>query len=224
MSKITFFKKNIPLRYLTMKQRQKTVELYNNLRLRDDFIAGDNEAYSKLYRMYSPGLYAFGLFLHIKTPLIEDAIQDVFEEIYLHKHNLKNVENLKLYFMAAFRNRVFHLLKKELNFAEKIEACHVSELMEENHLDTLIEKESEEKKESLIRILLEELNTNQREVIHLRFIEGLSLDEIASLMNINYQSVKNLIYRAVKKLTKVKSATPYLLVLYISSAVMIFTV
>ena len=198
-----------------MKHRQKTVGLYNNIRLRDDFIAGDNEAYSQLYKIYSPGLYAFGLSLRVRTPLIEDAIHDLFEEIYLHKHNLQNVDNLKLYFFAAFRNRIFYLLKKELNTTEKIEVYYVSELIEENHLDTIIEQEAEEKRELLIKSLMAELNANQCEVIHLRFMEGLSLDEIASLMNINYQSVKNLIYRAVKKLTGVKSTISHLLILYI---------
>lgn len=189
--------------------KQKTVELYDAIRLRDDFIAGNADAYSKLYKLYSPVLYAFGLSLRMRTPLIEDAIHDVFGEVFLHKENLRNVENIKYYFIAAFRNRIFYLYNKEINITKKINEYRIPEATEEDHLDVLIEKETKEKKESLIKNLLAELNVNQREVIHLRYVEGLSLNEIADLMNINYQSVKNLIYRTIKKLVKIKSTTPY---------------
>lgn len=72
--------------------------------LRDDFVAGDDSAYSTLYELYAKDLYAFGLSLHAKTESIEDAIHDIFVEIYIHRQNLEKVDNLKYYFLAAFRN------------------------------------------------------------------------------------------------------------------------
>lgn len=194
-----------------MKQRNDTIDSENCLLLRDQFLAGDNSAYTKLYKMYSTDLYAFGLSLRFKTPLIEDAIHDVFEEIYLHRHNLRNIENLKYYFVAAFRHRLFFLLKKELNTAENIETTYVAESTEKDYLDTWIERENETERELLIKNLMSELNANQREVIYHRYVEELSLDEIATLMNINYQSVKNLICRSLKKMNKLKATTLFLL-------------
>jgi len=204
-----------------MKQRKKTIELYNSLRLRDDFIAGDSDAYSQLYRMYAHDLYAFGLSLRAKTSLIEDAIHDVFEEIYTHKENLKNVDNLKFYFIIAFRNRLFFLLKRELNTTENMESAYFKELTERNQLDIWIEQETDQEKQQLIKKLMDELNDNQREAIYYRFIEGLSLDEISSLMNINYQSVKNLIYRSIKKMNSLR-VTTYIMLISISIAAIIY--
>ena len=44
------------------------------------------------------------------------------------------------------------------------------------------------------------LTKRQQEIIHYRYVEELSLEEIAQLLNINYQSVANLLQRALKKM------------------------
>src|SRR5659263_417912 len=78
-------------------------------RLRDEFVGGDDNAYSTLYELYAKDLYAFGLSLRVKTELIEDAIHDIFVEIYTHRHNLEKVDNVKYYFLAAFRLSLIHI-------------------------------------------------------------------------------------------------------------------
>lgn len=188
-----------------MKTNDKSIELYNSLRLRDQFIAGDNEAYSLLYRMYASDLYAFGLSLQVNSFLIEDAIHDVFEQIYSHRQCLAGVNNLKFYLMTAFRNRLFLLLKKEIVTTDITEAG-IPELIEKDYLDIWIEQEHIEARTIFLKNMMEKLTPNQREVIYHRFIEGRTLDEISSLMGINYQSVKNLLYRSVKKLNELKTA------------------
>jgi len=62
--------------------------------------------------------------------------------------------------------------------------------------------------------LLSELTQNQREALYHRFVEKMSLEEIATLMNINYQSAKNLIYRSIKKLKSVAAFTLLLFILF----------
>jgi RNA polymerase sigma factor (sigma-70 family) len=175
-------------------------------RLRDAFVAGDDRAYSTIYELYAKDLYAFGMSLHAKTELIEDSIHDVFVEIYTHRQNLQKVDNLKYYFLAAFRNRLFYLLKKESNTFE-ITDNDTNGLREKDSQELWIETETIVEKELQVQRLLSELNQNQREVIYHRFVEGLSLEEISTLMNINYQSTKNLIYRAIKKLRSVAAFT-----------------
>lgn len=179
-------------------------------RLRDEFLAGDDKAYSSIYELYARDLYAFGLSLRANTELIEDAIHDIFVEIYTHRHNLEKVDNLKYYFMAAFRNRLFFLLKKESNTFE-ISERDIFALEQKDHQELWIEKENETEKQLLVKRLLSELNQNQREAIYHRFVEGLSCEEIATLMNINYQSAKNLIHRSIKKL---KSVATFSLLLF----------
>jgi len=181
-------------------------------RLRDNFVAGDDSAYSILYELYAKDLYAFGLSLHAKTELIEDSIHDIFVEIYTHRQNLEKVDNLKYYFLAAFRNRLFLLLKKD-SHTFKITENDTLGLIEKDFQEKWIENEEDNEKQILVKRLLSELNKNQREAIYHRFVEGLSCEEIATIMNINYQSAKNLIYRSVKKLKSINTLSLLLVIL-----------
>jgi RNA polymerase sigma factor (sigma-70 family) len=185
-----------------MKFKNTTVDPLAAHRLRDEFLAGNESAYSSIYELYAKDLYAFGLSLRAKQELIEDAIHDIFVEIYTHRENLQKVDNLKFYFLAAFRNRLFFLLKKETHSFEITEK-DMQGLEEKNFQELWIEKEDETEKQLLVKRLLSELNKNQKEALYHRFVEGLSCDEIALLMNINYQSAKNLIHRSIKKLKSV---------------------
>jgi len=198
---------------LSMKFKNLPVESIAIHRLRDQFVAGDDSAYSSLYELYAKDLYAFGLSLRAKTELIEDAIHDIFVEIYTHRSNLEKVDNLKYYFLAAFRNRLFFLLKKESTTSGITELNTVG-LVERDFQESWIEKEEDTEKQILVKRLLSELNQNQREALYHRFVEELSCEEIAALMNINYQSAKNLIHRSIKKLKSVAAFTLLLFILF----------
>jgi len=197
---------------ISMKFKNSNVDPLAAHRLRDEFLAGDESAYSSIYELYAKDLYAFGLSLRAKPELIEDSIHDIFVEIYIHKKNLQKVDNLRFYFLAAFRNRLFFLLKRESHSFEITEK-DMQGLEEKNFQELWIENEDEAEKQLLVKRLLSVLNKNQKEVLYHRFVEGLSCDEIALLMNINYQSVKNLIHRSVKKLRSVDVYSLTLLIL-----------
>ena len=47
------------------------------------------------------------------------------------------------------------------------------------------------------------LPSRQQEILYLYFVVELDHSEIASLLNINYQSSKNLLYRALLKLKSI---------------------
>ena len=198
---------------LSMKFKNTLIEPFAIHRLRDEFVAGDDNAYSTLYNLYAKDLYAFGLSLRAKTDLIEDAIHDIFVEIYTHRQNLEKVDNLKYYFIAAFRNRLFFLLKKDSQTQEITDKDTV-ELKEKDFQESWIEQEEETEKQKLVKRLLSELNPNQREALYHRYVEELSCEEIATLMNINYQSAKNLIHRAINKL-KTVAAFPVSILFFI---------
>lgn len=187
-----------------MKYKTTTVDPHNIHCLRDEFLDGSEGAYAKIYNLYVKDLYAFGLSLRAKSELIEDAIQDVFVEIYTHRHNLQNVDNIKSYFIAAFRNRLFFLMKKESGTTE-FDEKEMLGLKEKDSEEVWIEKEEDDEKNNFVKLLYAELNPHQREALYHRFVEGLTLEEVAVIMKINYQSAKNLIHRSIKKLKSVSA-------------------
>ncbi|MDG1872019.1 MAG: sigma-70 region 4 domain-containing protein [Flavobacterium sp.] len=46
------------------------------------------------------------------------------------------------------------------------------------------------------------LPSRQKEALYLRYNQGLSVEQIAELMDVNYQSANNLLHRAVLNLRK----------------------
>ena len=199
---------------LTMTLKSSTFDPSVIYQLRDEFVGGDDKAYSTLYNLFAKDLYAFGLSLRANTELIEDAIHDIFVDIYAQRQNLEKVDNLKFYFIAAFRNRLFYLIKKESRTTE-ITDSNYQGLNERDYQEEWIERETESEKQLLLKRLFRELNEHQREALYHRFVEGLSCEEVAELMNINYQSAKNLIHRAIKKLKSVAAFTLILFLLFI---------
>ena len=154
-----------------------------------------------MYRTYADKLYAYGQSFHSDAGLIEDAIHDVFIDIYTNEKRLNNISNLHQYLVAAFRHRILFLLRNNKRYVEIVNDLSDS-FVEKNSQELWIEQEEENDKKKLVNRLLSNLTRHQREAIHLRFIEGLSYDEISEIMQINYQSVKMLIHRSVSKIRK----------------------
>jgi len=167
--------------------------------LKEEFIEGDKNAFASIYNLYINGLYAYGSSITSSIDMVEDAIHDVFVDVYMHRENLKNVRNLKHYMMSAFRHRLLYLLKRNKQNRE-ITKEDISGLIENDFHDSWIEHEEESEKSQLVQQMLSRLNPHQQEALHLRFIEGLSFDEISKIMQINHQSVKNLLQRTITKL------------------------
>ena len=152
-----------------------------------------------MYKAYADNLYEYGLSFHSDINTIEDAIHDVFIDVYTNEKRFANITNLKQYLRAAFRHRLLFLMKGSKCYVDI--SNDVSDLLaEKNSQELWIENEEEYDKKRLVKGLLSGLTRNQREAVHLRFIEGLSYDEISEIMQINYQSSKTLIHRAITKI------------------------
>ncbi|MDR2816182.1 MAG: sigma-70 family RNA polymerase sigma factor [Proteiniphilum sp.] len=160
---------------------------------------GNEDLLAFIYKTYADSLYAYGLTFHSDMGLVEDAIHDVFIDIYTNEKRFARISNLQHYLKAAFRHRLLFLLQGNKRYVEDMN--DVSDLFaEKNSQDLWIEKEEENDKKRLVKRLLSGLTRHQREAVHLRFIEGLSYDEISEIMQIHYQSVKMLIHRAVSRI------------------------
>jgi len=149
-----------------------------------------------MYKTYADNLYAYGLSFHSDIGTIEDAIHDVFIDIYTNEKRLAHISNLRQYLIAAFRHRLLFLLQDNKRYVRMLNDTFDA-FVEENSQEKWIEKEEENEKKKKVKQLLSRLTQHQREAVHLRFIEGFSYDEIAEIMQINYLSVKTLIHRSM---------------------------
>ncbi|MDD4437460.1 MAG: sigma-70 family RNA polymerase sigma factor [Tissierellia bacterium] len=160
---------------------------------------GDEDLLAFMYKTYAGNLYAYGLSFHSGIGIIEDAIHDVFIDIYTNKKRFSGIFNLQQYLRTAFRHRLLFLLQRSRRYVDNLN--DISDLFaEENSQEVWIETEEEDDKKKLVHNLLSGLTQHQREAIHLRFIEGLSYEEISEIMQIKFNSVKTLIQRSMYRI------------------------
>lgn len=173
------------------------------------FVAGDDGSWEQIYRKYVNVLYRYGIQFTSDTVLVEDAIHDVFVKLYNDRSSLKKDVHVKFYLFVCVKNRLYNLLKRELFFESVDESVeHYDPTAEARVMSDLYDREQKDQ----VKLLLGYLSERQREIVYYRYLEELSIDEIAILTQMNYQSVQNVIQRSLKK---IRESLPYILVLFI---------
>jgi RNA polymerase sigma factor (sigma-70 family) len=59
---------------------------------------------------------------------------------------------------------------------------------------------SHETEYDFLQEAIDRLTSRQREAVYLKYVTGLDYEDISVILDINYQSVRNIIYRAVQNL------------------------
>jgi RNA polymerase sigma-70 factor (ECF subfamily) len=164
-----------------------------------DFKNGSKQAYFCIYTNYVNVLYNYGRKIINDKDLVEDCIQDLFLELWESKEKLSDTNSIKYYLMKALRIKLFKELNKQSKLFDKnaISNNYDFNIVFSFEVELINEQLSVEQKKKLLNVL-EKLSQRQKEAIFLRYFDDLEYEEIASIMSINYQSVHNLIYKAIK--------------------------
>lgn len=168
----------------------------NDVLLWQAFKKGDSSAFEQLYKKYFKDLGRYGLRLNPDKDLVEDAIQDVFIDLWRRKEFLSDVENVKLYLYRATRNQFNRTIQKDIFEGSEDINNFLDYLGTLSSEQESIENESNQIRTRSIQNAMNNLSNRQAEAIHLRFYQGLSLDEIALIMKIQKQVVKNLLSKS----------------------------
>ena len=167
-----------------------------------NFLAGNDDAFSKIYEKLIHNLFSFGTTLTNDNELVKDCIQDVFIRLYQNREQLTSVKNIKIYVMIALKNALKDAFKKNQTYQKFIDLYDIEKQTEDSEEDRIIEQESEMDVQNKVAKYKSILPARQQEIIHLRFVEELTIEEIAKLLNINYQSVANSIQKSLQKIRK----------------------
>jgi RNA polymerase sigma factor (sigma-70 family) len=179
----------------------------------NNFRNGDDASFTVLYEIYSDYLYRYGLKLMPDEEELKDCIQDLFVALYENRKNLPSTENVLFFILKMLRNRIIDIYRKkrqlvyvpheELQFS--VNYCFDPENDESDKDNEVFEK---------LEKTLNTLNPRQKEAVYLRYKMELSYEEIARMLEINYQSARNLIHRAVSKIRDEMSLPIFISLLY----------
>ena len=160
---------------------------------------GDDHSFSLIYNSHIDKLYSYGIHLGFHSELCKDAIQDVFYKLYLSSENLSGVNNIAAYLFTSLKNRLIDMSRKDSRI-QKVELINQSFSIDVTILDDIIDAEKAVLLKNKVEELLASLTPQQREAVYLRYMHDLNYTEISELLDINPDSARKLIFRAMKKL------------------------
>lgn len=178
------------------------VDVWNALR------RGDEEALTDLIGRYSRPLMYYGRKMVPNDDLIQDAIQEVFIQIWTYRATLRaDVSEVKAYLFASLRRRLVQERKNPGYLLNPVSDSHYDSPfdVEFSIEDKLIESETEARRVALINQYLNALPKRQKEALYLKFYGDLTNQQIADVMAIRYQTATNLIHEALTSLRQALS-------------------
>jgi len=160
----------------------------------------DAEAFSKVYDLYAEKIYRY-IFFKVRT---EEDAQDLTSEVFLKtwqyiNESGKDVKNLNALFYKIARNLVVDYYRK----LSQQEVLLDQEVLEKQQ--SLTSKKDLQDVESKIQMekveeKLKELKEEYRDAIILRYVEQLSIKEIAVILEKKSGAVRVILYRALNVL------------------------
>ena len=168
--------------------------LWNQLR------TGDEEAFSFLFERYYSQLVNYGRTLTPEKDIVKDCVQDVFLDVWVYRHKLNEVNVIKSYLLASVRKRIARLHEREHIFSRAKNIDSMEFLFDFSIDNQLINNEETAIKVEKLNKYINNLPPRQKEALYLRYHQNLSVEQVAKVLNMNYQSTKNLLHRAILKL------------------------
>lgn len=180
--------------------------LMNRSLLTDDelwqFVRQSQEwAFTALMERHFAALLNYGRKFSYNNDLVQDCVQDVLVDLWQRRSHTQTIQSIRAYLFTAVRNRVCRRDQQDQRFGSltsEVEEAPFTIVFSIE--DEWIANEIDHSRLTQLNAFINQLPPRQKEIIYLRFYQGLDNEQIAAIMDINYQSVSNLLHRALAKL------------------------
>jgi len=164
---------------------------------------GSEEAFKELFLKYNNILTKYGRSIVYDPCVVEDCIHDLFLYIWSKRDTLCEVDSVKYYLIVCFRRKIFKVLSEKEKENKLLQGIRFEYPKYENFFEKkfITDQNALERKKTLNQAV-DTLPRRQKEVLHLRYVEGLSYQDITSEMGITNVSARKLAYKAIKNLRK----------------------
>lgn len=162
---------------------------------------GDEEALEQFFVKTFDSLYSYGYRIIPNSENVRDAIQEVFFQIWKYRENLEKPKSVRAYIFISLRRELLNKKKasqRRIEIDKKYYAEEFDPLMHFSNWEQILDLEEEESKE--LKKAIEMLSARQREVIYLKYFEGMVTAEISEILQIRSQSIYNLAFDAINNL------------------------
>ncbi len=178
---------------------------------------GDERAFEEMLIISYDSLYRFAKSVLRSEEDAKDAVQEVLINVWRLGDRWNPSGSAISYLLASVRNQALKSRRARDRFADFYsEADPTQENVplggdidsQKNQLDDLIEDEAEQLEALRVEHVVNNLRERYRTVYILRYREGLSIAEVASVLETSYKAAEHLIHRATSQVIKALKKDP----------------
>ena len=157
----------------------------------------DNEAtFLDMVEKYQDAIFRYLYFRVSSRSVAIDITQDTFTKVWIYIASGKNIDYPEAFIYRSAKNALIDYYKKE-------KSSSLDYLMESGY-DPSSTKDTDEilRQDDIsgIKDLLEDLDEDSKQIIHLRFVEELPIEEIALIYKKSSNAMTVYIHRLIKKI------------------------
>jgi RNA polymerase sigma factor (sigma-70 family) len=148
-------------------------------------------------------LIRFGLKICGDDELVKDSVNQLFLQLWDKRAKMQPVLQVRAYLFTTLRN----LIRDELSYLDKMDnaVIRMSGEAAPNELsyeEIIINVQHDEELKKKLYAAMQQLTQRQKELIQLKFFDGLSYEQIAAHTSQSVKTAYNTIYDAIKQLRK----------------------
>ena len=158
---------------------------------------GSKSAFTKLYANYAPRIRAFALRWSKNSILAEDVTQEVFMRLWNERENIRQTNSLNSLLFTITSHTLINAFHKTINapiFEDYLK--HVDSLPAGGNFDPMEYSNFL----SIITRFIDRMPATRRKVVKLSKFDGLSNKEIAEILSLKEQTIKNQLSIGIKEL------------------------
>jgi len=149
---------------------------------------GDTDSFTELCRRYYPAMVAIAHSIIGDRHLAEDAAQQTFAKAVRKMSDLKSKNKFAAWLAAICRNVALDLANSKERFQSAEDLSMIAAQSQENDVSEVV-------KEALNR-----LSAPAKEIIFLRYYDGMTYEQISTVLGISEQAINGRLRRAKKKM------------------------
>lgn len=169
-------------------EKEKSVLQKPDLTLIEQACDGNADSFTELCQRYYPAMVAIAHSILGDRHLAEDAAQQAFAKAVRKMTQLKNKTKFAAWIAAICRNVA-------LNVAHSREALQTAD-----DLSMIAAESHENDVTDTVKEALKKLSASAKEVIFLRYYDGMTYEQISAVLGISEQAINGRLRRAKKKM------------------------
>jgi RNA polymerase sigma factor (sigma-70 family) len=160
---------------------------------------GDRDAFFDLYKALYYELVNFGIRVCADAEISGEATDQVFISIWEKHAQLNRVDNVPAYLRTFLKRKIFRLLERRRKISDALlHSGAEGDWLEMPYEEFIVKVQTDELLRHKLKNALAKLTFRQKQLIHLKFFEGLSYEQIAEQTQQTIKTAYNTVYDALK--------------------------